>query len=78
MAFVVPIERIAFLVAAMPTEFSSKVGVSLAMFLMNSRALSMVSKVSEEVSTPLTSLSTFCKKNLLHSMAQALDGTEVL
>ena len=65
------------MVAATPTQWSSKEGVSLAVFLMNSRALVMVSSVAEEVLTPLTSLSTFCMKNLLHSAAHSASDLQL-
>ena len=78
MAFVDPIARIAFLVVAMPTQWSSNEGVSLAMFLMKSRALAMVSPVAEVVWTLFTSFSTFCMKNLLHSSAHSLSDLQLL
>ena len=64
--------RIAFLVVAMPTQLSSKEGVSFAMVLINSRSLVMVSFVTEEVRTLLTRLSTFCRKNSLHTAAHSV------
>ena len=77
MAFVDPIDRIAFLVAAMPTQLSSKDGVSLAMLLMKSRALVMVSPVADEVLTPLTSFSTFWRKNSLHWAAHSASDLQL-
>ena len=77
MAFVDPMARIAFLVVAIPTQCSSNEGVPFAMFLINSRALAMVSPVAEEVWTLLTSLSTFCMKYLLHSSAHSTSDLQL-
>ena len=78
MALVDPMERIAFFVVAMPTQLSSKGGVPLAMFLMNSLALAMVSPVTDEVWTPLTSFSIFWRKNWLHWVALSASDLQFL
>ena len=71
-AFVEPIERIALFMVEMPTQFSSKGGVSLAMLLMKSRALAMVLPVAKEVWTLLTSFSIFSMKKLLHAVERGI------